>query len=761
MVELVNPYDTSRPVSEEKMFFGRDDALAWIRENLVGGRRVLVIHGPRRIGKSSLLRQLAFHLPPGYIPVFLDLRQARQKNLPALLWQVGVDVASKLRETYGLPLAEPALEAIQKDPTYLADHFFPQVQEMLGDGQLVLLADNLDALAEPRRPGPEKKPLVEDASQAQEAGEVELAPAFLSFLADALKDRPWIRLILALRQPESLAGKFPHLFAAAAYRKLGPLTSPEAARLIREPVSGMLDYDVGVTRRIMELTSNHPYFIQLFCYTLFNRCARNGRATLSDVEAAVDELLALGISDFHELWEASSPQEKIILAALGALHWGHGIATRQDVSSALSRRGIRADPAEVAEALDSLAARDILERLGAFSYRFHVDLLRIWLGRNQRPDEVYREIRWPVKARPPEAQRPTGVPRSEVQALAGPETHPWWARWVIVMLAFAAMLLSSLAVSSWLASRGMIGGVPTPTGSAVTATSQRMRPTFTPTFAPTPTRPIVVVRTIPAIAYMCKEKRTDPWRICVMDAEGTNVTVLTDSAGDDTTPAWSPDGEHIVFVSTRDGNREIYVMDADGHNQINLTNHPADDWMPAWSPDGERIAFVSYRAGNWEIYVMGADGSNVTRLTEERADDWAPSWSPDGAELAFCSTRDGNWEIYVMDSSGSLPLRLTEHPENDLAPVWSPDGQWIAFESTRDGNAEIYVMDRNGEQVRNLSNTPMADDHGPSWSPDGDRIVFYSIRDGDWDIYVMNNAGGEVINLTNNEINDQAPVWRP
>ncbi len=758
MVELINPYDTSRPVSDEKMFFGRDDVLAWIRENLVGGRRVLVIHGPRRIGKSSLLRQLAFHLPPGYIPVFLDLRHTRQENLPALLWQVGVEVASKLRELHGCPLAEPALEAIQKDPAYLASHFFPQVHQMLDDEQLVLLADNVDALAEPRRPDPAKSG-AEGAPQAQEAGV--LAPAFLSSLADAFKDKPWLRLILALRNPEHLAEGLPHLLATAAYRKLGSLTSPEASRLIREPVSGVLDYDVGVARRIMELTSNHPYFIQLFCYTLFNRCARTGRATLSDVEGAVDELLALGIPDFHELWAASSPQEKIILATLGALRGGHGIATRQDISSALSRRGIRAEPKEVAEALDSLVARDILERLGAFSYRFHVDLLRIWLGRSKRPDEVYREIRWPVKAKLAEAQQPTGIQRSEVQTLAGPETHPWWARWVIVMLAFAAVLLGSLAVSSWLARRGMLRGVPTPTSPVATATTPRMRPTFTPTFAPTPTRPIVIVRTIPAIAYMCKEKRNEPWQICAVDAEGANVTLLTDSAGDDMTPAWSPDGEHIVFVSTRDGNREIYVMDADGRNQRNLTDHPAEDWMPAWSPDGERIAFVSYRDGNWEIYVMGTDGSGVTRLTEEKADDWTPSWSPDGAEIAFSSTRDGNWEIYVMDSNGSLPVRLTEHPANDLAPVWSPDGQWIAFESTRDGNSEIYVMDRNGEQLRNLSNNPMADDHGPSWSPDGNRIVFYSIRDGDWDIYVMNRAGGEVVNLTHNETNDQAPAWRP
>jgi hypothetical protein len=384
MVELVNPYDTSRPVSEEKMFFGRDAVLAWVRENLIGGRRAFVLHGPRRIGKTSLLRHLAHHLPPGYAPTFLDLRSVKQLNSQFSILN-------------------------------------SQVRESLGDRQLVLMADNLEALADTEG--------------------VKLAHAFLSYLADMLKDEPWIRLILALHHPGDFEREHPHLFAIAAYRKLGSLNSTESASLIREPVRDMLDYDVGVTRRIMELTSNHPYFIQLLCYTLFNRCARSGRATLLDVDAIVDELLELGIPDFHELWEASSPQEKIILATLGALRGRHGIATRQDVSSALSRRGMRADQNEVVEALDSLAARDILERLGALSYRFNVGLLRTWLGKSKRPDEVYREIRWPVKAKPSESQRRTGMQPGRVQLLTAPETHPWWVRWIIVMLAFAVLLL--------------------------------------------------------------------------------------------------------------------------------------------------------------------------------------------------------------------------------------------------------------------------------------------------------------------------------
>ena len=76
-------------------------------------------------------------------------------------------------------------------------------------------------------------------------------------------------------------------------------------------------------------------------------------------------------------------------------------------------------------------------------------------------------------------------------------------------------------------------------------------------------------------------------------------------------PRWSPDGKHIAFVSTRNGNQEIYSADADGKNVKRLTNEPAMDNNPSWSPDGSQLAFCSARHGNFEIYTMKADGSDV------------------------------------------------------------------------------------------------------------------------------------------------------
>ena len=101
------------------------------------------------------------------------------------------------------------------------------------------------------------------------------------------------------------------------------------------------------------------------------------------------------------------------------------------------------------------------------------------------------------------------------------------------------------------------------------------------------------------------------------------------------TPAWSPDGRKLAFVSRRDGNSEIYVINADGSGQENLTQHPARDSHPSWSPDGRKLAFVSRRDGNSDIYVMNADGSGLRNVTRAPSNDLRPAWSPNGRAIAF------------------------------------------------------------------------------------------------------------------------------
>jgi TolB protein len=133
--------------------------------------------------------------------------------------------------------------------------------------------------------------------------------------------------------------------------------------------------------------------------------------------------------------------------------------------------------------------------------------------------------------------------------------------------------------------------------------------------------------------------------IFVMDADGTHVTRVTVSEGDDSGPKWSPDGKRIAFArrlfnGTPPYPQQIWVINPDG-SLMRLTDYPGSDAYAAWSPDGSKIAFVrtaplTHSPGlPGQIYLMNADGSNPTQLTSSDLDTMSPTWSPDSKRIAF------------------------------------------------------------------------------------------------------------------------------
>lgn len=292
--------------------------------------------------------------------------------------------------------------------------------------------------------------------------------------------------------------------------------------------------------------------------------------------------------------------------------------------------------------------------------------------------------------------------------------------------------------------------------------------------------------------------------VYVVNADGSGLKRLTRATGEDTAPAWSPDGTRLAFVSERDGNSEVYVMNADGSGQRNLTRNPAADTHPGWSPDGKRLVFCTDRDGNCELYTCAADGSAPSNVTRHAGWDSDPTWSPTGDRLAFVTDRTGDQDVFVCAPDGTAVSDVGRHEAWDGDPLFSPDGKHLAFRTHRDGNIGLYqcdladgrlsnlnqnnVWNEQGDWTRDLTRfvwatcpqdlrqiiiadfasharTPVPGQQGnnwsPHWSPTGTMLCFLSDRSGVTELYVMQPDGTAVRNLSQGEVLDQPPVWRP
>jgi TolB protein len=240
------------------------------------------------------------------------------------------------------------------------------------------------------------------------------------------------------------------------------------------------------------------------------------------------------------------------------------------------------------------------------------------------------------------------------------------------------------------------------------------------------------------------------WGLYVMRADGTQVRRLTRDEGLDTFyTAWSPDGRLIAFSARRgpDEKPDIYVVNADGTSLRQLTTDPEGDSTPAFSPDGRAIAFVSDREGRHQIYVMSADGSKQARLTHEEAALYNPQWSPDGRLIVYYAEKgDRKDQVWVMNADGSNPTLLTGGVGHNIFPAFSADGRSIIFCSKRDAaeKTSIYVMGADGSGLKKLS----AEGFYARLSPDGSRVAFNTQGFPRNAIYVMGADGSAPKRLT-------------
>ena len=224
-------------------------------------------------------------------------------------------------------------------------------------------------------------------------------------------------------------------------------------------------------------------------------------------------------------------------------------------------------------------------------------------------------------------------------------------------------------------------------------------------------------------------------------------------------PAWSPDGQRLAYVSFEGGKPVVVVQEVSTGRRRVVAGFKGSNSAPAWSPDGRQLAVTLSRDGGSQLYLIGADGQGPQRVTQSASIDTEAAWSPDGRTLYFVSDRGGAPQIYTVPASGGQPRRVTFQGSYNISPAISPDGRYMAYISQVDAGYRLHLMELTTGKITALTDT--RDDESPSFAPNS-KLIIYATRAQGRDVLMTTSLDGRIkARLATTQVDVREPVWGP